>query len=238
MYPVVTYSENRILGIGLGSTIGALNDQPGMGAKSITKEQVAKLEAAHKNLFVQLVLAAILRRNLLLKFGKDSKQFKQFNRLFWIRVTKFVTKQRRYESKGIPRIMETGDLLDAFNTREGLDKLMLVAKEYDKEGKGIGFIPLLIWGVIALVGMFTADSIVDETTNTAEEIQKMTDSTNQFCKDNNMTPDDCRKIMQEQIETTKSEGGFFSGIMKWILIAAAAFFGFKYLVPMLTKPKT
>lgn len=191
-----------------------------------TKEQVAAFEKAHKLHFIALVQAAVFRISLARKFGLKSKQFLEYNRLFFTLLKKFAYRQKRLElGAGIPEIVPMKELIDTFSTSTGVNKLIQVAKQYDQAGKGIGIIPLIIWAVIALVGMFTASQIVDETNTTTSEVKELVDSTGDFCKANNLTPDQCKAILMENVKTTDTGGnGLFSGLLPKVAIGVGIYF--------------
>lgn len=195
------------------------------GAKP-TAQQVAQLEAAHKNLFAALVQAAEFRIALARKFGLKSKQFLDFNKLYVPQVKKFLDRQIKLEvGAKIPPIIPVktvADLINSFFASTGVEVLKKKLREYDREGKGIGFIPLIIWAVIAVAGMFTADSIADEINTTAEEQKELVDSTKDFCQANNLTPEQCRAIWQEQQQTIQDSGGGFPWLLLLGLGVAAA----------------
>lgn len=96
--------------------------------------------------------------------------------------------------------------------------------------KGIGIIPLIIWGVIAIVGAFSAAYIVDETTETNAERGDLLEKTKKFAQEMKLTPEQTTQIVQgqqasEQAQTeSTSGGGFFGGsIMKIGGLALIAF---------------
>lgn len=93
----------------------------------------------------------------------------------------------------------------------------------------IGFIPLIIWAVVAIAAAFTADSIVDELNTTTEEQAELTTVTNNFCTDNQLTPEQCQALLQQQTEATNDDGG-----IPWIkisLLAGGGWLAYNWLAP-------
>lgn len=190
-----------------------------------TAAQIAAFEKAHKLLFAALVQAGMFRIQLARKYGLKSPQFLNYNKLYIPKVKKFGARQIVLEKRaGIPPIVKTADLINAFFTSEGIKHLVQVAKSYDQSGKGIGFIPLIIWAVIAIAGAFTATSIVDETHTTSEEMRDLVNDTADFCAKNNLTPEQCKELLKEETKQidTDSGGGIFGGILMPLLLLGGA----------------
>lgn len=91
----------------------------------------------------------------------------------------------------------------------------------------------LVWAIVVLVGFFTAAKIVDDMNTTAEEQAELVNATADFCKKNNLSPEDCKLMLKQQTQSLSdanatSLGG---GIVKYLLIAAALYFGYTIIAP-------
>jgi hypothetical protein len=102
-----------------------------------------------------------------------------------------------------------------------------------------GFLPLLIWAVVAIIAFFTIQKVADDTTNTAADKTDLVNSTNQFCKDNNLTAEQCSSLLATSIAPTNtdnsSDTGFFGSIKKLLLWGAVAFVAVKFVIPEIQK---
>lgn len=145
----------------------------------------------------------------------------------------------------IPRL-PISDVLDkaTYPKLIELQKALHDAKvQQNVSGEATGFLPLIIWGIIAIVALFTADDIVKQVDSSTAQQKALVDSTNQLCKDQGLNTEDCKKLLADQqqtIQTTEANqgGGFFGDIKSLFLWGAAIFVGVKFVVPALTKTKT
>lgn len=125
---------------------------------------------------------------------------------------RWMARQQKYESipgsnaKFTEFPIKTIDWLDPAkftylkSLRDKMDK--------EKTIQGMGFIPLLIWGIIAIVASFSAVQIVDEMNTTTEEQANLTTVTNNFCVDNQLTPEQCSALLAQQTAATTNSDGF------------------------------
>ena len=187
-----------------------------------TEAQIRELEKQHKIQFYYLVQA----NNFILNKGKqDPAVYKKPGFLSYIKsVERLVQlwrgRQTMLEKAGIPKFHPT---FFNYAAQPGLNK-MLADIDAEKNTKGIGFIPLLIWAVVAIIGLFTAEEIVDETTTTTEEQKDLLDKTSQVCKDLNLNAADCKKLITEQTEAPeKSGGGIFSGLTTFLVLGLVGY---------------
>jgi len=205
-----------------------------------TQQQVSALEAAMSEQFFHLATAAAFRISIARKFGLDNAAFKKYNAVYAPLVTKWVLREVKYETEllknHIKGIISSGDLkVDDFYTSASLPKLIDLVKKWNKEKTitGMGFIPLLIWAVIALAGFFTAKTIVDDLTTTTQEKEELLKTTQDTAKELGLTPEQASSLIS-QTQQEASAGSGFGDITKWLLIAAGA----AILLPQLLRPST
>lgn len=209
-----------------------------------TEAQLRNLEIAHKQHMISLIQSALFRIGVAERYGIGSPQFISYNYNYVKSLTKWVDREMRLMKKSgkgtLPEWIykeRPGKFGTLFFDRAGVTILQKLAQEIDKEGKGIGFIPLIIWGIIAIAGFFTASEIIDETNNTSQEQAILISSTQDFCKQNNLSKEECEKLLQTQTEATKGQGGFFDSLTKIALWGAAAFVTVKFVIPAFTDKK-
>jgi hypothetical protein len=210
-----------------------------------TQIQLENLETAHKQHLISLIQGADFRLGIAEKYGKDSLQFLKWNTIFNTSMIKWLNRNIKLESQAKRRMLpdwiyseEGGNWVKLFNTREGVKKLVVLAKQLDKEGKGIGFIPLIIWAVLGIVGLFTAESVVDELNNTAAEQKELIDASTKFCADNNLTPEQCKELLSEQTQAVKDEGGGIMDIFgKLLLFGGLAYVTVQFVIPAFSDKK-
>lgn len=216
-----------------------------------TPEQVKQLEQAHKQQFADLVTAWNVAYNIILKEGNTAQSFAKV-KPFMLRLApitaKWVSRQRMFETKAPGASTGLGNRKiwnNDFSTYDpnhfgyllNLKNLIDAQKQTGKNQTG--FIPLLIWAVIAIVAAFTATEIVDETNTTTEEQADLVATTQQFCKDNNLTGEDCKNLVQSNTAATTDQGGGLFGGMKSILLwGLGAFVVFKFVIPEFNKSKS
>lgn len=196
-----------------------------------SSEQVIKLEREHKGQFVDLVLANKLFLSLLPKIAGKSKTSKEYKAVEALgkKIIKLITswykRQRNYELKaGVPKM--DAKLFSYFLNPKTQDKVLAQAKAFLVPGGkgnqilsiyGMGIIPLIIWGAIALIAAFTAYEITDELTTTAEEKGELLEQTKLTLKDLNISGQQAANIIQDtQQQATEGSGvmGGFGSILK------------------------
>lgn len=207
-----------------------------------TEQQVKALEIAHKLQYFDLVQANHLWIQLLKKVpvvsGKYDKKSRQWLALaaYGNSIAKLVGKwyarQLNFQNKAkIPAVDPL--LIKYFLSPKDEIKLYTIAKKWlapnSPQLKGIGFIPLLIWGVIAIVVAFTAYEITDELNTTAEEKKDLLIQTQKTLKELNITGTDAAAIIQstQAQASAGSESGIFSGIMPKLVVGAILFYLYK-----------
>lgn len=218
------------------------------------KDLAAKFEADHKKLFIDLIGAGWLNQGLygrayklLAEKGGDKENpevkkafgtaYSYLTAILIPHVSTWVVNEMSVEKSGAtPALFDTAKfpglkgIAELFLTKEGLKYLQGVAQGWDKDKKGTGFIPLIIWGVIALIGYFTVHDLTTKDAKTIEAQKDLVDSTNTFCSQHGLSQDDCKKMLSEQTQSAQANvasGGpdFFTWI-KWALFAGAAFWGY------------
>lgn len=181
--------------------------------KKPSEKDIRALEKAHKQALVNLLQAMKFRYLMYTKLGSNSPEWKKYAQLSFDIWKSWYARQQRLEKGGATK---EGILQNDWLTKPGVKKLEALAKKWDAKGQGIGFIPLLIWAVVALVGFFTAYQITDELNTTAQEQEQLINATDSICQKYKFTPEECNKFMTDQTKqvTQKSEGGLLSTILK------------------------
>ena len=209
-----------------------------------SEQQVRQMEMAHKGQFVDLVLANKLFLSLLPRLHgktKTSKEYlaiTEFGKAIARNAAKWYMRQRNFETKAKVPIV-SNDILKWFMMPGHQVDLVAEAKKYvapqkyDKTSAalgcitihGMGFIPLLIWAVIAIVVAFTAYEITDELNTTAEEKADLLKQTEKTLKDLNVTGPQAAAIIQSTQEQASegSGGGMFGGFGKLLMWGAIAY---------------
>lgn len=193
-------------------------------AKAST-EQVIKLEREHKGQFVDLVLANKLFLSLLPKIAGKSKTSKEYKAVEALGkkiiqlITSWYKRQLKYEQKaGVPKMDK--NLFTYFLNPKTQDKVLAQAKAFLVPGGkgnqilsiyGMGIVPLIIWGAIALIAAFTAYEITDELNTTAEEKADLLKQTQATLKDLNVTGQQAANIIQDTQQQATEGSGVFGG---------------------------
>ena len=187
-----------------------------------TQEQVSKLEAAMLEQFALLAEAAALRLGLARQFGLDGAPFLKFNAVYAKLVDKWIQREVKYETelvkKHIYGIIASGDLKrEDFFYSKGIPKLIALTKKWTKEKttSGIGFIPLLVWAAVALAGLFTAATITDDLTTTAQEKAELLEATQRTAQELGLTPEQASGIIT-QTQQEASEGSGLGSTVKTV----------------------
>jgi len=187
-----------------------------------TPEQVKALEKAHKQALVNLLQSIRFRYLIYEKFGSKNPDWIKYKDLVYKLGNSWYDRQIKLEKGGATK---EGILKNDLWTFEGNKKLKALAKKWDASGEGVGFIPLLIWAVVAIIGFFTADQIVDELNTTTEEQNELIKTSDEICTKYKFNAEECKAFMTEQTTavTDSGGGGMFSGIFKWVLIGGVAY---------------
>lgn len=206
-----------------------------------TKEQVQNMEAVHKRQFADLVAVTGLwhqqAADLEKKYGKNIPQSEVKVMLDFGKKTivplvqKWLIRQAKFDKAGAKIFDQPIKPTDWFD-RKNFNKLQSIVQQIDAENRatsGIGFVPLIIWAVIAIVGFFTAEEIVDEMNDTAEEQTQLVTATNKFCVDNKLTPAQCKAMLEQQTNASSGGGGMGSKLLWAGLGIGALFLGYNYL---------
>lgn len=99
---------------------------------------------------------------------------------------------------------------------------------------------LLVWAVVAIAAMFTAEEITSMLTNTAADKEKLVTAMDKFAKDNNLPPDAAAALLSSSFvpKGSGTEPGFFDQIKTLALWSAVGIIGFKVVLPALTQKKS
>lgn len=198
----------------------------------LTPDQVKQFEREHKLLFIYLAITNNQYTNL---FNKglnswinagtkgsylDSPGYQPIKRLGqqilikakgWYEVQDYLEK-----TAGIPKVnvsindflqyKKRGAILNQANV--WIDKSGKVSGADGCYKQSIGIIPLIIWGVVALVGAISAAYIVHRLTTTTQDRKDLLAAAEQTCKDLNLTPAQCADVVQttQKEETKNTEG--------------------------------
>ena len=202
-----------------------------------TKEQILKLEAAMADQFNLLVQGAAFRIALARDYGLDSEAFKKYNAKYVPLVQSWIKREVKYErelvKKSIYGIIASGDLkAEDFYLSSSLPKLVALVKKWNVEKtiKGMGFIPLLIWGAIAIFGLWTAQEVTDDFTTTTQEKAELLKATQDTALALGLTPEQASGLIS-QTQKEASEGSGLGDIIKYGLFAVAAIM----IIPQITK---
>ncbi len=189
-----------------------------------TVDQIRALEKAHKEEFALLAQA----NNLLISLQDKLPTMGLVERLavqtYYGDVAaiaaRFLQRQMDLEKAGIPQMHPV-----FFDKKYQADVNRMVGA-INAENQ-LGFIPLIIWGVILLVGFFSADYIVSQTTTTVEDKQKLIKSTADICTQLKLSPEACQALLTKGVETPPSDGIW--GIIKPIALGAALIYGITHI---------
>lgn len=195
-----------------------------------SEAQIRALEKAHKQQLINLLQAIRMRYIIYQKLGKDSAEWKKYADMIWKMWQSWYKRQLKYESSG--GAQKENILKDDWLTPEGNKKLKALSKKWDQNGEGVmGFIPLLIWAVIAIAGLFTADQIVDELNTTTDEQAELIKTTEDYCTKYNLSKEECQKFMTEQnLAVTSPDSGIGGIFTKLLLFGGLAFVGYEFII--------
>ena len=213
-----------------------------------TEKQVRDLEAAHKGQFVNLVTANRLWIGLLPKIKGKAKTDPKYLAMVSLGqkiaklVGKWYAREIELEKAGIPKVPKEliGMFLDPVKATQ-LEKLALGYIKDTKLPNQVGIIPLIVWGVVALIGLFTAAYIVDETNTTAQEKAELLQETEKTLKALNITGESAKAIITETQAQASEPGGapgiFGGGLMSKLALGLGLYFLFTQVINKPT-PKT
>lgn len=194
-----------------------------------TEAQVRKLEYAHKDLFYNLAFAnkiwLEMAKKVYMLADTDPKKIAVINygkKIVPIGAA-WVARQRKLEKDGGVSIIPIY-ATSFFDMKELPKWTAEVNKIYGPNSfnSSLGIIPLIIWGVVAIIAAISAAFIVDETNTTAQEKESLMKETEKTCKDLNLNAADCAKMVsQTQAQTDTSGEGGLTTTLKWGMGLAA-----------------
>lgn len=194
-----------------------------------TEKQVREFEAAHKLQLANLAIANFTFLNVMLPYASKLKQLKDYKtnvvaqrkvkavqdygQFLAKMLGKWYGRQLNIERRAGVQKMPS-NLMSLFFSKSNERQLAdMVKKMFDTPPKQLGFIPLLIWAVIAIVAAFTAYEIVNETTTTAQEKADLLKQTESTLKELNIPPSQAAAIITStQQQATETGGGIFSNV--------------------------
>src|SRR6185312_12951179 len=196
-----------------------------------TAEQIAQLEFAHKQQLRDLLVAWQVFQAFQAAHPEPNQSKAKFG-------TSLVTLTNNWMLRNMDYELQGGTPLSIFSKRGTLPLFVdpvrfkstilpnaayyiFKQKSSVTNPQSIGFIPLLIWAVIALIAYFTVSKVVDGQTATADDRVKLIDSTNKFCADNNLTPAQCTAMLTQQTDAANNSPGFFDSINSMLLWGGA-----------------
>lgn len=204
-----------------------------------TEAQVRKFEFDHNAQFAYLVLANQLWLSLPGKYGFDPKKTNTKQYAAWYKMGKKIAelagkwgerqiKLENIKDSKVPKVSQyLKNFLKPGAPAKELSDVALKLVKIDKGATGLGFIPLIIWAVIAIVTAVSAAYIIDETTTTAQEKQELMKTTETTLKELNIPPDKAAEIIQNTQQQASQNTGLLNsltgGNSSLILIALAFF---------------
>lgn len=183
-----------------------------------TPEQVIALEKAHKKQLADLLQAIRFRFIIYKKLGDKHPEYTKYANFIWKMWQNWYNRQLKYEKSGGAK--KEGILKNDWLTPEGKKKLQALVDSWNKENAtaGMGFIPLIIWAVTAIVGFFTAEEIVDELNTTTEEQAELVKTSDDICTKYGFSKEECKAFITQQNTSVKeaNSGGFPTGKLLFI----------------------
>lgn len=213
-----------------------------------TEKQVRELEKALGEQFFLLVQSAEFRINLARKVGLNNPVFVKYSNEFYKLVIAWWNKEVKYEKAvyaktGIKGILFAGNIKTPkeFLYSEQLPKLIDLVKKWNAERtqgrEGMGFVPLIIWAVIAIVSAFSATVIVDDLTTTAEEKEKLLQTTAQTIKDLNLTPEQASALISQTQAEAGGSGSMFGDLKTLAMWGIGGYVVIKVVLPAIEGKK-
>lgn len=187
-----------------------------------TKEQyLAELESAHKEQFLNIVKATHFFLNYIQWKGKDITPA-EIDNLKKLRDTGLKLANQWYERQSdlekykIPQVPKI-----AFFDVRTVEQLDGIAAKWATP-KGIGFIPLIIWGSVAVIGLLSIAYITRRITDTATEKTELINATKDAAEKLNLTPEQATELLNRSATTSGVFGtGFMTALVPVILGAVA-----------------
>lgn len=198
-----------------------------------SKQDILALEIAHKGQLVSLLTANHIFIGLLPKIkglkATDKKYvaLTNYGKTIAKLVGAWAKRQIQYEAIGIPKMplafyrsfLKPADektLIAEAKAYIDPDRKNLPMKIGNNVNEGtvsVGIIPLLIWGVIALVGAFTVKQVLDHSGATASEKVELLQQTEKTLKELNITGSEAAAILQStQAQASEGSGGLLGGL--------------------------
>ena len=204
-----------------------------------TEKQVAELETIMMQQFHSLVQGARFRINLSRLADPDKplsqdKTFMDYANAYRALLKKWVDREVMIEKEllkvGIKGVIASGNLrINDFFTIAGLKRVEAILQTINKEKAPeptIGFIPLLIWAVLGLATLFTAVTITDAVTTTAQEKEDLMKTTLAVCEKLKLSQAQCNRMISTTQAQLKSKS---KGFLDKLIFPAVAL-GALYLV--------
>lgn len=190
-----------------------------------TEEQVKKYEAAHTALFASLVISNNLWLGMPGKFGFNAKDKTSAKYKAWFAMGqkigatagKWAGRQYKLEQVKDGNVQKITPYMGYFLQSDPAkqNKLNAIALSLIKPGtagQGLGFVPLIIWAIVAIALAFTTAYIIDETNTTAQEQADLMKTTSETMKALNIPPDKAATIIATTQEQATANEGVLPGL--------------------------
>jgi len=139
----------------------------------------------------------------------------------------WITQQQLIEADGSPKL---GITVTMFFSAAGLATIKNILTKLSSEPvSGIGFIPLLVLGVIALIALWGVFKIVARFTTTVADKNELLATTAQTAKDLGLTPEQAAGLLSQTQAEASDKGGFITPLL-WLgggFLALKAFTSFQ-----------
>lgn len=188
-----------------------------------TPEQVQQLEKVHKE---QLALLA-QANNIFINGVKNAHTpaeiaaFKAYSEKIFPVAAKWHKRQSDLET--IANIPKVDVIFFDPNRQAYINNLVKSMDSQSRVGR-MGFIPILIWAIVAIAGLLSADYIVNQITDTVAEKQSLIESTGNLCTQLKLTPEQCQSLLTQSVASTGSDGIW--GILKPLGLGLAGLYLF------------
>lgn len=189
-----------------------------------TQQELVAFEKAHKeqlfllaqsnHLVIQLAKKYWnnpVKKKIVLDYAKNAAKI----------FANWILRQRELEKYGVPVIeIHANDFF-----RPSREKYINeVVRSFDAEKKGLGIVPLLVWGIILLTSAISAAFITDELVTTAEEKAELMQQTEKTIADLGLTKEQAAALLTSTQKQASEAGGGITGTIKLAIGGIATVF--------------